>query len=307
MGALGWVGMTGCRNEVPHANDITIYVLRDQGLALRAARAIVRFVGAMESAYNFTILSLATHEEIIATVRATPHAFAIANAAQLLYINEASKPEAIIDTSHIRALFALYQNFLHVLINPISLVDESSPKFSAPIIYYGQNIPASTRVHIGRVLRVADGRARAVRQAIDSAAITRVETGELSALLFFDTYPSPAITMTLTPVNYTQLLPITSTLAEDILQDIGYLSTTTLPIKEYPYLINSIPVQTLSIPTVLITAAATDALLVREMCRAFNAHFEEYRTLYQQFEPLTRRTAQDSIGIPLHPQAEECL
>ena len=309
------ITVLGCGNRRASAASaasvsINIHVMGNMPTALQSAHTLARFLLSADLGYGVDIYTHLEYRDVIDSMRDIPNSFAIIDTPHLFYNVDgdvAPNNAPVVDTSNIRSLFALYQNFLHVLTNATALVDESNPRTGAPIAYYG----AAHRTFISdigaQIFNVRSDNMQELTMPVTTDLIRKLEQDLFGAIVFLDTYPSSLILSASTPYMHARLLPLSHNIIEDIVTDLPYVYNALLPIQLYPHVLNINAIPTLYTPTVLVTNTGTDMRIVQHICDVFKDNFQEYRTLYQQFELLTIDNVQRGLGIPLHAGVHDCI
>lgn len=275
--------------------EVSFHVATTPPIALQSARAVRRFFSNAYPHYRVSVHSHASQGEVIDALLRHDNSFA--------FIAPSSPP---LPPMGVRSVFAVYYNFLHILVDASYLIQEETPRLDAPILLYEYQPRAAMERVVTQVFGASSVGVQ-VTADINDDAIARLQRGEIGAVAFFDTYPSMLLSDIVASHTRVRLLPLSPAITSSIVEDTSYLGVDRLPVEAYPYLINSEPIPALYIPTILVTDNTTDSRLVSELCESFMRNILEYRTLYPQFESLLPTGTRRDTRVPVHIGANDCL
>lgn len=291
--------LSSCQVEKTAVN---FHVVGSSVIAVRAMRAVERFLVASYPQYQVELHLHGDQEQMLQAVSNTSNYFALLDAASISSLN--SDVDGV-PLFNVRSLFAVYYYFLHILVDASQLIDEERPRINRPILLY--DFQDNKVLHnIGEKIFSTSTVKTEIISAVNGETIDQLQQGRVGAILFFDSYPSPLMLGSILPYTRARLLPLSETTAAILTESEEYLDVSRLPVSDYPNLINSEPILAVQIPMVLITDSATDIELVANLCQAFVENLREYRVLYPQFESLSVTDLDTGLGADQHVGMGSC-
>jgi uncharacterized protein len=135
---------------------------------------------------------------------------------------------------------------------------------------------------------------------------SQLQDGKIDAVFYTVGHPNGAIKeLTAGTRRKVRFVPITG--LDELLAQSPYYAMARIPLRHYPVAVNDEPVETISMPTTLVTHADVDEEIVYTITKAIFENVDQLKKQHVALEDLTREGMLEGLSAPLHPGAKRYL
>jgi hypothetical protein len=133
-----------------------------------------------------------------------------------------------------------------------------------------------------------------------------LQDGKIDAVFYTVGHPNGAIKeVTAGQRRKVRFVPITG--LDQLLAQSPYYARAEIPLRHYPAAVNDQPVETIGMPTTLVTHADVDEEIAYTITKAIFENLDQLKKQHAALADLTRESMLQGLSAPLHPGAKRYL